>query len=399
MPYAHSELDSTDLLYRFRFEAAEERYAKMKARVHELEEQQQYLVSQTAFVQNVHLLRDVPCNPAMWDLISELKTARSEIERLSDINRSLRTGVAVTMPEPAPMTATSVIRLEAELATAVRKIGFMDMELARMNDLRFEDDLLMREYEAAWDCLVGREAAVDTSPIPSRFLPVPMCQDASCKAYVGRLRNGMRQAVAEVRLNVGCDCLCTQTCHPQAYVRDRGVRIHGFFRQHVQPLEQLRAEKDAEIECLRLRLARLECASFRTAGGVDPGEVDAELVAAVMKLERMRTEQAALTEECDTLRAKKSELAMELAGLQAEVEEARHFIDESSEKHGLCMAATHMLEREKREAERIWRQIKQFKEGKTAVEYERRMQQLERVEREIDEAERRLIGLKKRDAV
>ena len=185
----------------------------------------------------------------------------------------------------------------------------------------------------------------------------------------------------------------------QAYVRDRSARIHGFFRQNVQPLEQLRAEKDAEIECLRLRLARLECATFRTAGGVDSNEVDAELVAAVMRLEGLRTEQAALTEECETLRVKKGELAMELAGLRAEVEEARHFIDESSEKRGLCTAATHMLEHERREAERIWRQIKQFKEGKTAAEYERRMQQLERVEMEIDEAERRLNGLKKRESV
>lgn len=190
--------DRMDLLYRFRFEAAEGRYAKMKARVHELEEQQQYLAAQAVFVQNADLLRDVPSNPVMWDLISELKAAKNEIQRLSDINRSLRTGIAVTMPAPVPPVAKCAIKLEAELATAIRKIGFMDMELARMNDLRFEDDLLMREYDAAWECLVGRESAVDPSPIPSRFLPVPMCQDPLCKAYANRLRNGMRQAVAEV---------------------------------------------------------------------------------------------------------------------------------------------------------------------------------------------------------
>ena len=205
---SNGETDSmrSEQIYRLRFEAAEARYCRMKALVCASIAKQTHLESDLKLAEFSEGLRAIPTNAVMWDLMTELKSAKSEISRLSEMNRCLRSGVAMTMPPPVlPLKSTA--KLEAELTSTRKQIVAMDLELARMNNLRFEDDERIREYEDVLDIVMGHSGVVDIPAVHPRFHPMATCLDPACKKYANRLRNGMRQAVAEVR----DDLLCLST--------------------------------------------------------------------------------------------------------------------------------------------------------------------------------------------
>jgi len=178
----------------------------MKGLVYASIEKQTHLESELKLAEYSEVMRTVPVNAVIWDLMAELKSAKSEISRLSEMNRCLRSGVAMTIPPPVqPLKSTA--KLEAELTAARKQIVAMDLELARMNNLRFEDDERIREYEDVLDCVMGRSGVVDIPAVHPRFHPMATCLDPACKKYANRLRNGMRQAVAEVR-DFDCVFVC-----------------------------------------------------------------------------------------------------------------------------------------------------------------------------------------------
>ena len=188
---------NSEKIYRLRFEAAEIRYAQMKALVCASVEKQMKLEAELKSTQFVDTMQDTPT--IMWDLMTELKSAKSEVIRLSEMNRCLRSGLPMTMPPPV-LPVKSNAKLQADLISAQNQIIALDMELARMNDLRFEDDERIREYEDVIDRILGHEYEVDMTAVHPRFHPMSTCSDPACKNYAKRLRKGMRQAVAEVRV-------------------------------------------------------------------------------------------------------------------------------------------------------------------------------------------------------
>jgi chromosome segregation ATPase len=181
----------------------------------------------------------------------------------------------------------------------------------------------------------------------------------------------------------------------QAYVRDRYVRLHGYYRHEIQPLEELRAEKDEQIGQLRLRLKRLECAAFRTADEV--GDVNNAAVAAALELERIQNALQSTQAEYEAARIKKGDLLAEISGLRADLAEANHAIDEGRNQRSLCLAEMHRLEKERDAGEKIWKMIRMFKNGGLAVEFDKKMQEHERLEKEIGAMEGRLGDVQMED--
>lgn len=155
----------------------------------------------------------------------------------------------------------------------------------------------------------------------------------------------------------------------------------------VQPLEHLRLEKDQEIEQLRLRLKRLECATFQMA---TEEKLNDEMAMKAAEVERAGIEIDCLQSECAVLRQQKAELVAEVSGLQAEAEEARDAIDEGKEQRTLCRAEMHRLEKEREAVQRIWDRIESFRNGKLARDYDEKRLAYERLEREMEILEERV---------
>lgn len=338
----------TQLCYKLRYEAAEARYARMKAVVCAL----------------LEMLR----TGRQEQVAADPSPSTDELVRLREINRCLRNGIKMELPPweaPSPNEA-DVVALRAQLVVAHKQITAMDLELARLNDKKFEEDERAREYEDVFRSLLRAEERPDPGPVHPRFHPISVCQDAGCRNYARRLRNGLRQAVAE------------------AYVRDRNVRIHGHFRRVVEPVERLRAEKDAELARLRRRVRQLECAAFTTAEEAEAtSSVSRELVDALARLDDARREGERLRAECVRLQSRRDGLQVSVTELLAELQDANRTIDSVAERRALCQAELDTLARERESVQQIWDRIDRFMSGAMARDYEHKRLELERLEREM----------------
>jgi chromosome segregation ATPase len=255
------------------------------------------------------------------------------------------------------------LELEADLAVAQKEIDALHVELSLMSGLRFEDDLLLWEYENVLDRIFTESGSMETERLW-------VCSDPACSHHAQRLRERVSKDAAD------------------ACMHDREMRLHGYFMQMVRPLEALRVKKDAQIESLRLRLKRLECATFQTADGVT-GVNDA-VVKSLVEKEKLEEECRRVRVELDALRAAKTTMQAEIAGLQTDLEDARLTIEDSAYRMGLCRAELHRLKQAETDMEKLWEKIKLFKEGKDGAEFERRAQVLLRLEEEIERAQGRL---------
>ena len=176
--------------------------------------------------------------------------------------------------------------------------------------------------------------------------------------------------------------------YQQAYVRDRRIRLHGYYRHQIQPLEQLRVEKDEQIEQIRLRLKRLECSVFMTSN--EAVNVDDAVVAAASELERLQTIIQSTQAEYESMRVRKSDLLADISGLRADLEEANDIIEAGRNQRNLCLMEMNRLEKEREMGNKIWKTIQQFKNGGLASEFDKKMQERERLEKEIEAMEERL---------
>lgn len=363
------------LCYKLRYEAAEARYSRMKA----------------ALCAMMELMRTRERIAA-----PEEEPSSDELVRLREINRCLRNGIAMNLPpwEAPPPHEAEVAALRAQLATAHSQITAMDLELARLNDKKFEEDERAREYEDMFRHML-RFKESDPGPVHPRFHPISVCQDDACKSYARRLRNGLRQAVAE------------------AYVRDRNIRIHGHFRRVVEPIERLRADKDAEIARLRRRIRQLECAAFMTVEEAEAmTTVNRDLVDALARVDESRRLEEKLRVECAHLQARRNELQARVLELSAELQvciffisigallwliwpsqDANRTIESVAERRVLCQAELSALATERESVQRIWDRIDCFMTGSMAREYEHKRAELERLEQEMSVMHDRMDGI------
>ena len=377
--------------YRARFEAAETRYGRMKALVCASMEEQMRLRAQIrgqAVVagyaalpeaRRAFLLEERTMDECMrremiksvWELMEELKRVKEENAKLSEHNQRLRSGVACvgmdldSPPEPRRPT----IALEAELIAARQRISALDMELARLDAKKFDEDEYVRECEDVFDCVLGRVRLEQDSGYHPRFHPMATCSDEACRNYARRLRCGLKQAVAE------------------AYVRERSERIHGHFRFHVEPLERLRLEKDEEIERLQLRLKRLErvsCVTTAEAEGMQLEQVSVQVVLKRSELDTARRELRAVHEECQRLDGERGRLEAGLECLKERLREAEATIDEGKRVRDVIKAERMRMEMESEALGRVRERIDRFMSGDTAIAYDEQRFAFERLEREIE---------------
>ena len=369
-------LDRGESYYKLRFEAAEARYGRMKALVCVSLQKQAQMQHELLVAGISNLMTDLNISgsesaTALWNALQELKEAKAEIRKLNELNRCLR-GEEVQMKVPSVVVVKDA-SVEGELLAARRQISAMDLELVRMSDQQFEIEERLRESQDVIDNLLGIEHGTTTEPVHPRFHPINTCPVTACQNYAKRLRNGLRQAVAD------------------AYVRDRRVRIHGHFQQTVRPLEEHHVKQEGQIHELRLRLARLECVTLRSAN--DVSVVNEEKAAAVSELDRLKAEAGVVRAECEALQARRTNLRSEIQGLQQEIVDARELIDECNEKRGLCTAEMQCLENERSRAERVWGRIQDFLNGSMAVEFDRMQRDYQRLELELGVARQHMQEL------
>jgi chaperonin cofactor prefoldin len=354
----------TEPYYRLCFEAAEVRYARMKALVCASLERQAQLQNERCSLEISGLMKRFRINgmdnaTILWNTLNELKASKEEADRLREMNRCRDS----PMPELPQTVVIKDWKTEGELQTARQRIGTLELELMRMADQQFEIEERVREYQDVIDNLVGQEH-VAADPVHPRYHPINTCTSAACQNYVKRLRGGLRQAVAD------------------AYVRDRSVRIHGFFQRVVLPIEELRAEKDACILLLQSRLARLECATLRRSD--DVATVSEDMVKHICEIERLKADVDAVRMEHQALQQRKGDLAAELRASEQDVQEARDVLDDASEKRSLCKAEAHCLEKERAHVERMWERVLSFKDGRMAADYDRMLREYQTLEYRLE---------------
>lgn len=371
-------LDRGESYYKFRFEAAEARYGRMKALVCVSLQKQEHLQHELLIAGISNLMTDLSISgsdsaTALLNALHELKEAKAEIRKLNELNRCLRGEEVKALPSVVVLRDANV---EGELLAARRQISAMDLELVRMSDQQFEIEERLRESQDVIDHLLGIEHTT-AEPVHPRFHPINACPIAACQNYTKRLRNGLRQAVAD------------------AYVRDRRVRLHGHFQHIVRPLEEHHVKQEEMIRELRLRLARLECATLRSAD--DVSEVNEEKAKAVAELERLKVEANAVRAECEALQGRRTNLRAEVHGLQQEIGEAKELIDECNEKRRLCTAEIQCLENERARAERVWDRMQDFQNGQMALEFDRMQREYQKLEHELGVARQQMQELKNED--
>ena len=190
--------------YRLLYEASEARYIRMKTLVRTSLEKQSRMEIQLQNAQLSGLLNELdvqfigPPAAVLWATANELRRVKDDNQRLKEINRTLRVGIPIELPQPEPRLACSR-QLEAELYATRQQIAALDLELLRMSDQRFEDEERIREYEDVLRQLtVGDSGDEELPALHPRFHPMAVCKDPGCLSYVRRLRNGLRQSVAEV---------------------------------------------------------------------------------------------------------------------------------------------------------------------------------------------------------
>ena len=194
----------SDKCFQLQLQAAEVRYARMKAALSASLMEQTRLkeelitLKSNGMIDELKLHSSPDLNLALFDALSELKQAREEVARLKGMNSGLRTGIQLQCP--APLTYTLSSNADAELSTAREQITFLNLELNRMSDKMFDYDERIREYEDVVSLITGERVMADSDEfnVHPRFHPVVTCSNDGCKAYARRLREGMRRAVAEV---------------------------------------------------------------------------------------------------------------------------------------------------------------------------------------------------------
>jgi hypothetical protein len=199
-----------------------------------------------------------------------------------------------------PMTDSD---LRAELAVARQKIIALELECSRLNSSErlFEYEERVREYEDVFNQIVGYEHP-ETEGLHPKYHPTVQCKSEACQNYARRMRSIFRQSVAE------------------ACAKERSARVNGVFQREIEPLEKLRARKDAEILELRLK-----------AGGnyerVDEGNLDAEIEVKRIQLANLRAEiEEAERERLDAM-TKLYDVCSILESTQHKVLEARKTLD------------------------------------------------------------------------
>jgi len=384
-PRDHLDTEETEKCYRARFEAAEQRYGRMKALLCASLEAQMRLRSEQRGRFVVESLRDLGLGDHMavetilgqkslnessrrqmveqiWELACELKRAKEEIAVLS--KRCLQL--------PETMEVESADDTVSELAAARKRIAALDLELNRLNEKSFSDDERVRECEDVFDRILGRTQA-DSDGVHPKYHPMTTCQDPKCQNYAKRLRNGLKQAVAE------------------AYVRERSVRIHGYFRYQVEPLERLRLEKDREIESLRFQLKRLEHAT--SSENVTIEELDMEKVIRKVEIDTLSMSIKKLKDENRTLAAERDRWSGVIVGLQEDVRCAEATIEECRSTKARLQMEMEAFESRKPELEQLIAQLEQFKTTGILAAYQDQLLAMDKVTQEISMAQKCLEEL------
>ena len=379
--------------YRARFEAAEQRYARMKALVCASLEAQMRLKSEQKGRFVVETLRELGLGDRMevetilgqrsldessrrhmveqiWELVSELQCAKKEIVELSKR--------CVGLPEPmqqeeSPNKVNDDIA--SELAAARKRIAALDMELNRMNEKSFEDDERVRECDDVYDRIMGLDQQIDSDGVHPKYHPMTTCADPACQNYARRLRNGLKQAVAE------------------AYVRERSVRIHGYFWYQVEPMERLRIEKDREIESLRFQLKRLEHATCQSSENVTVEQLEMEKVIRKVEIDTLEMGIKKLKDESRILAAERDRWSGKIACMQEDVRDAEAIIAESQSAKARMQLDAELFETRKAELETLVKQIEEFQKGGMASVYRERVNAVEKLKKEIETMEERLAAL------
>jgi len=353
-------------IFKLRLESAETRYNRMKALVCASLEKQARLQQECEELRLSTMAESIGVSASdsvtmMQNMLNELKAVRDENSRLIEMNRCLRHSTPVVLQSMDAKDNKAAV--EGDLRVARQQISALELELVRTADQQFEMEERLREYEDVFDRLLGREhVAID--PVHPRFHPISTCLSPACQSYANRLRNGLRREMAD------------------AYVRDRNVRINGYFQRVVRPLEALRDEKDQRIDELLSRIARLVCATVRSAD-----DVDEEMVRVVYGIEKLKSDAEALGEEIKTLENTRLSLVSELGGLQQEIQEASGALDELTETRGLCRAEMHCLDEERKRVEAEWERVQCFLNGQMGVEYDRMLKDYQMLQRKLKAAQ------------
>jgi len=365
--------------YRVRFEAAEARYNRMKALVCASLEAQMRMKSNARgrlAVQTLHELglgdaeaiermieTKSPEQPSLQKLMhgvcsinTELRAVKEENAKLIEVNRVLRGERRISVAEETTASIPDVSD-EVELKLARERIFALELELNRLNDHRFEEDMRLREYESVFHSLLGRAVPSDTAP--------PVCSNPDCNASVRRLRAGMKQAIAD------------------AYVRDRTVRIHGFFRRVAEPVESVKVRTDKEILALRLRLKRLEQAACMTSSEADAMQLDTQIVDMRLKVENMRSDGERIRAEIVSLNAERDQVKCVIEGLRTDEDTVRKSVQEGLVAKAQVELTMEAFHKQQREMELFLKRAEQFQSGKLRLDVEEKYRELERLENEI----------------
>jgi hypothetical protein len=389
-----------DDCYRVRFELAERRFLQMKGLVHASMEAQQRMEREITALRVARSITDLgladDCSAilasmrrlggaggqSVLDEVAELTRRLEATMRQNDalvrMNRDLR-GVqrmqdgedeeaaashtmafSASFSSPGPSVDT---RLVAENETLRKHVIALELECSRLQSdaFRFEQDERLRECEDVFDRILGRERQDfgDDGDRLRRYHPVGTCSDPACQAYARRLRGGLRLAVTD------------------AYARERAVRVNGFVRQSIEPVEALRAQKDAEIRALRERVRRFEQSTRMTGPEADEVElrsISLEILDKAAELADIKTECARAEREFARRRGVVAKLVEEERSVQEELREVRLEVQALVEERQLTSRAVNDFREEYAKLEKLRAEITLFQSGQSAAAFRQQKQ-------------------------
>ena len=389
--------------FRLRYEAAERRYARMKGLVHASIEAQQRMEREVKGLRVadaiVRLGLERECSATLSAMLAagkadsmgrllsttmqdevagltkRLTAALEQNEKLMHMNRELR-GLEGLVDVPMdPSASASLHETQAALVETLRKrVIALELECNRLQSdgLRFEEDERLRECEDVFDQLLGRERQdypETQQPNPlHRFHPVGTCKDPACAAYARRLRGGFKVAITE------------------AYVRERVVRVNGLVRQHFEPLETLRVQKDAEIRALRERILRFEQAQRMTSEEADRVQLRAasmEILDKAAELDALRIECAAADREFTKRRGVLAGLIAEEEALKSSLMAAQAEMQGLAEERQMTIKVTNDFREEQSKLQQMRTDITNFQAGQQAINFRRHRAQASVLEIEV----------------
>lgn len=362
--------------YKLRYEAAENRYARMKGLVSASFEAQQRMERENVALRVadtvVHLGLDNECSAILSsmrgaadgkllldevaELVKLLNSTVKQNESLMRMNRELRG--EQFMDEDRVVSGLlgpnqdSFATTTAEVETLRKHITALELECTRLqtDSSRFESDERLRECEDVFDRVIGRQRQ-DSAPEDGlrRYHPIGTCTDPACIAYARRLRGGLRSTVTD------------------AYVRERIVRINGLVRQKIEPLETLRAQKDAEIRALRERIQKFEQSMRMTSEEADQIELRAvsmEILDKATQLAKIKSDCVVVEKEYLRRREIVARLAEEEQGIHHHLREAQMEMQRMAEERQMTVGVTNDFRDELVKLEKMRAEIAVFKSGK-----------------------------------